>query len=228
MTKSEFATISPVFITINLLVPSLAHETIAKRPLLGFKIGLYMKLCISLASVLIISFLQYQQNPEGTAGTHHPNRFTTIAIFFVLSCSEGASTLVFSSVMSFFSKISDPAIGGSSMTLFNTTMNLGSKWPAVLSLFLIPKFTFTHCEVLTNHSYMRIEATCSPDSMAASSCSDVGGHCIIDYDGYCLIALVAALFGSLWLSVMHSKLTFLEALPHSEWQLSQSFKARRL
>jgi PAT family acetyl-CoA transporter-like MFS transporter 1 len=31
-------------------------------------------------------------------------------------------------MMAFFAKISDPAIGGTYMTLLNTIANLGSKW----------------------------------------------------------------------------------------------------
>lgn len=41
---------------------------------------------------------------------------------------EVASNCMFVAQMSFFSRISDPVIGGSYMTLLNTIANVGNKW----------------------------------------------------------------------------------------------------
>jgi MFS transporter, PAT family, solute carrier family 33 (acetyl-CoA transportor), member 1 len=48
--------------------------------------------------------------------------------------------------MSFFAQISDPAIGGTYMTLLNTIANLGSKWPTSISLALLDYMTFRTCK----------------------------------------------------------------------------------
>lgn len=52
---------------------------------------------------------------------------------------EVAGSLIFLSQMSFFAKVSDPAIGGTYMTLLNTMANLGSKWPNSLVLWVLPR-----------------------------------------------------------------------------------------
>ena len=57
-----------------------------------------------------------------------------------MSC---VGTLVFVSFMTFFTKISDPLIGGTYMTLLNTVTNLGSIWPSSLALWLLPKLSVT-------------------------------------------------------------------------------------
>lgn len=41
---------------------------------------------------------------------------------------EVASNCMFVSQMAFFSRVSDPAIGGTYMTLLNTIANIGGKW----------------------------------------------------------------------------------------------------
>ena len=42
---------------------------------------------------------------------------------------------MFVSIMAFFARVSDPAVGGTYMTLLNTLTNLGGNWPATLALW---------------------------------------------------------------------------------------------
>jgi PAT family acetyl-CoA transporter-like MFS transporter 1 len=44
---------------------------------------------------------------------------------------------MFVSIMAFFARVSDPAVGGTYMTLLNTLTNLGGNWPATLALWLL-------------------------------------------------------------------------------------------
>lgn len=46
----------------------------------------------------------------------------------VVVLHEIASNCMFVAQMAFFSRISDPVIGGSYMTLLNTIANMGNKW----------------------------------------------------------------------------------------------------
>ena len=48
---------------------------------------------------------------------------------------------MFVSVMAFFARISDPAVGGTYMTLLNTLTNLGGNWPATLALWAVDAVT---------------------------------------------------------------------------------------
>merc|ERR1711964_45901 len=44
---------------------------------------------------------------------------------------------MFLSQMAFFARISDPAMGGTYMTLLNTLANLGSMWPPTAAMYLV-------------------------------------------------------------------------------------------
>ena len=46
------------------------------------------------------------------------------------------------SFMSFFNKISDPAIGGTYMTFLNSASNLGFKWTNSLAIWATGQLTF--------------------------------------------------------------------------------------
>ena len=48
--------------------------------------------------------------------------------------------------MAFFARISDPAVGGTYMTLLNTLTNLGGNWPATLALWAVDHLTWKRCQ----------------------------------------------------------------------------------
>lgn len=52
---------------------------------------------------------------------------------------------MFVAVMAFFAKVSDPAVGGTYMTLLNTVSNLGTNWPNTLALWAIDHLTYKTC-----------------------------------------------------------------------------------
>lgn len=49
--------------------------------------------------------------------------------------------------MAFFAKISDPAVGGTYMTLLNTICNLGGNWPTAIVLWLVDVLTIRQCDL---------------------------------------------------------------------------------
>ena len=48
-------------------------------------------------------------------------------------------------VMAFFARVSDPAVGGTYMTLLNTLSNLGGNWPSTLALWMVDSLTYKQC-----------------------------------------------------------------------------------
>lgn len=54
---------------------------------------------------------------------------------------------MFVAVMAFFAKVSDPAVGGTYMTLLNTVSNLGTNWPNTLALWAIDHLTYKSCSL---------------------------------------------------------------------------------
>ena len=43
-------------------------------------------------------------------------------------------------------KVSDPAVGGTYMTLLNTVCNLGGNWPSTLALWSVDSLTWKSCQ----------------------------------------------------------------------------------
>ena len=59
---------------------------------------------------------------------------------------------MFVSTMAFHAKVSDPAIGGTYMTLLNTITNLAGTWISTLALWLVDNVSFKDCEGVTDLS----------------------------------------------------------------------------
>lgn len=52
--------------------------------------------------------------------------------------------------MGFHAQISDPAMGGTYMTLLNTLSNLGGTWTGTLALWLVDVVSVKDCEGVSN------------------------------------------------------------------------------
>jgi len=60
---------------------------------------------------------------------------TAYTIVFVLTIAQAVvSNAMFVAHMAFFAKVSDPAIGGTYMTMLNTIHNLGNMWASTFCL----------------------------------------------------------------------------------------------
>ena len=53
---------------------------------------------------------------------------------------------MFVTQMAFHARISDPAIGGTYMTLLNTISNLGAYWPGTVALWFLDPLTYKSCQ----------------------------------------------------------------------------------
>eukprot|EP00752_Nemacystus_decipiens_P004361 g3985.t1 len=90
---------------------------------------------------------------------------------------EVASNCMCVAQMAFCSRISDPVIGGTYMTLLNTMANLGGKWPNTLSLYMLERLTWKRC--VTQEAGDIVESDDGRDL-----CQETGGSCVIWLDGY--------------------------------------------
>jgi hypothetical protein len=150
-----------------------------------FIAGLTVKMLLSgVLWVMVQNTTAAYANPDPDAG---PGMAFLLPLVVAMLTIEVASNVVFISIIAFFSKISDPSIGGSYMTLLNTLTNLGSKWITSLSLYLLPKMTFYACEVSTTAGQEMLEGEPSklPLPYACSAhddtqCVQHGGSCVIE------------------------------------------------
>jgi len=92
--------------------------------------------------------------------------------YFVVLClmllGAVVSQCMFVSQMAFFARVSDPAMGGTYMTLLNTLANLGGMWPPTAAMFLVDRF----------------------------SC--MGAECIFRRDGFYVVAAITFGLGVVW------------------------------
>lgn len=197
---------------------------VTSGPLDMLSIGIPMKLLISIFLWIILQFTPSiyandQNNSNmGDNGLSSSYLYMT-SLLLILLINEIASTLIFISMMSFFSKVSDPNIGGCYMTLLNTLSNIGSKWPNSLSLYILPMMTFQICEKYSygsnnNRKYDILPFSCH---ISNSLCNSNGGICNIELDGYTIQVVGSVIIGIIWLFYYSKQLRTLQSLPHYEW-----------
>eukprot|EP00928_Gymnodinium_smaydae_P054383 TRINITY_DN38167_c0_g1_i1.p1 TRINITY_DN38167_c0_g1~~TRINITY_DN38167_c0_g1_i1.p1 ORF type:complete len:445 (+),score=31.24 TRINITY_DN38167_c0_g1_i1:63-1397(+) len=111
------------------------------------------------------------------------------AMVLVALLSSISSEWMFVSQMSFFAHVSDPALGGTYMTLLNTLANLGQKLPPTMTLFLVDHLT------------------CKED------------HCTTKADGYYIMTAVCTIVGIIWWSFGTGAVSRLQERSLSEWRV---------
>lgn len=131
--------------------------------------------------------------PEGGSTTSY---FSTVIIVNVLT--SFVSTVQFVSIGSFFTRISDPSIGGTYMTLLNTLSNLGGTWPKYFVLEAVEFFTSKKC-IVDDHGIQT---------------------CTIIRDGYYITGIICVIIGTLiFLQFVLPNIKTLQKLPVFKWQL---------
>ncbi|XP_055379305.1 acetyl-coenzyme A transporter 1 [Condylostylus longicornis] len=129
--------------------------------------------------------------------------------------------IMFVSIMAFFARISDPAVGGTYMTLLNTVCNLGGNWPNTVALWLIDGLTYKKC-VNNSAEDTKITANSCYSEEDKNLCTATGGLCQITVDGYYVESLVCAVYGILWLTISRKWIYHLQSLPIKEWLIVNS------
>jgi PAT family acetyl-CoA transporter-like MFS transporter 1 len=121
-----------------------------------------------------------------------------IVITVIYGMHQVCVNSIYVALMAFHSMKSDPAIGGTYMTLLNTLTNLGGNWPATLSLYAVEWFDYKDCEVL-----------------------DKSGKCTTVADGYYFESSICIAIGFIWLyGFGKSRIEKLQKLPSSAWKCS--------
>ncbi len=214
MPKVDIATVSPLLLLVGLLLPALLSGVVSARPLDTLQIGIPLKIATS-ASLWVVLRCTKAAYADGAA----PGAEFFVPLIIALLLHEVASSLIFNSLMAYFSKISDPSIGGSYMTLLNTLTNLGAKWPSSLCLWLLPKMTITACQLNVDGVLSWLNLSCASDSLA---CEEYGGVCAVQWDGYTILSVFCFCFGVAWVYFFRDCVKQLQATPYSDWLINGS------
>ena len=213
MPKADIATISPLLLVVGLVLPFVLGSAVSSRPMDMFLLGIPLKLLTS-----SLFWLVAQSTPQAYS-SGAPSAAFFVPLIAVSILHEIAGSLIFLSQMSFFAKVSDPAIGGTYMTLLNTIANLGSKWPNSLALWILPKATLYFCD---GPASGELNSCRLPEEKAL--CSDSSGVCATRLDGYTILTIVCTLVGILWIVIFRGYVQKLQRLPLSDWAVSNIAK----
>ncbi|KAJ7450051.1 acetyl-coenzyme A transporter 1-domain-containing protein [Mycena galericulata] len=130
------------------------------------------------------------------------------------------STIQFVGSSAFFTRISDPVIGGTYMTLLNTFSNIGTMWPKWFVLKSVDMFTIATCQITDDSEYFGEAATECVSQRGKKLCADLAGHCLVTRDGYYLVSTACIIFGVAFMLLYTIPTAWrLQSLPTSSWRV---------
>ncbi|KAB8070754.1 acetyl-coenzyme A transporter 1-domain-containing protein [Aspergillus leporis] len=138
------------------------------------------------------------------------------------------NTIMFVAVSAFHARISDPAIGGTYMTMLATVSNLGGTFPRYFILKLVDMFTEATCNPPSgppSAGQLKGELVTSPFSCALEPdrirCTNGGGSCHTLRDGYYTTNILCVLIGTItFFMFIRPAVLKLQGLPLRAWRLS--------
>lgn len=185
-----------------------------EHPLRPWQVGSYFKTLMSLAGMAIVA--SFPADGEVT------NVYFWIVLFATV-LSSFASTIMHVSLNAFFSTVSDPAVGGTYMTLLNTFSNVGNAWPKILALASIDGFTRRICRIdpqMASSMTGPFDDSCGTDE-AMTACQKIGGTCAIITDGYYVVNWLSVMIGVLLMHLVVRRIIWkVETMPISTWRIT--------
>jgi MFS transporter, PAT family, solute carrier family 33 (acetyl-CoA transportor), member 1 len=210
-TKAQVAYITTLIAPLNILLPLfIAKWTNGDAPWAAFLHAYPVRLGVNLLMALVLAH---------APGHGAPRASFTACVIAVLAAQAVASQVQFVAQMSFFARVSDPSIGGTAMTLFNTVANLGSKWPSSLALFLAEPLTRRVCRGGTQAG-----AECGT-AATRETCLASGGTCITMSDAFMPLTLACTLLGIAWMVAAKRHVLALQQLPHDAWLPNAQYRS---
>lgn len=214
MSKADIATLSPLLLVFNIIMPTITGKLVSQQPLRMFLGGTIFKVVTSLLIWCMFEIAVVEYSNVNAAGLPMgPSTSFFILLFIVMALHEISGNIILGSQMTFFAKIADPMIGGTYMTLLNTVANLGSKWPTSLALYVLPKLTYSNCYSI-NNDIIPDATNCAQNS---ELCMSSHGHCKNDLDGYTIEVFFGFVYGIAWLVFCYKYIRKLELTSNAEW-----------
>lgn len=218
----------PFQIVLGYLAARWSQGANALRPWL---VGYTARLGFAILSMAIVA--GFPTNADGSKAQISMTYFILIAVATVTS--SFASTVQFVGISAFHTQIADPLIGGTYMTLLNTVSNLGGTWPRPLVLKAVDYFTVSSCSVsgvkdplmdTATHLLHNVSRECTSDEGMAK-CKSLGGHCIIERDGYYFTSTICVIIGAaVMIGFILPKSKQLQALPAAAWRVNMDTTKR--
>ena len=145
---------------------------------------------------------------------------------------------MFVSIMAFFARISDPAVGGTYMTFLNTLTNLGGNWPATLALWWVDVLTYKKCDIssinsikeknITDTQFNELKFNICHEKDESKICETAGGKCVTEVEGYYVESIICVCIGFLWLGLWGWRtITRLQSASEEDWLVVKKQNKRK-
>ncbi|KAH9921404.1 MFS general substrate transporter [Fomitopsis serialis] len=180
------------------------------KPLDAWINSYWPRLILTLASTLTVYW--FPTPPISTA-------FFALIIIETVAASF-ASTIQFGGMAAFHTRVSDPIVGGTYMTLFATFSNLGGTWPRYFVLKGVDFFSVATCQIGDD---IAVQAAECVSEHGKAVCAQLGGKCVTEQDGYYTVSGICLGLGLL--SVVFFMIPTarkLQAIPPSRWRVISS------
>ncbi|VDK86351.1 unnamed protein product [Litomosoides sigmodontis] len=209
MPKDKLSSIALFLIPLQMLMPWVIGKYVAgPRPLNIFLLAYPYRVFLSGVFAAMI-WCTPSLSLEGFP-------FLIYAVWVVAYCfHQVASYSMFVSLMAFFAQVSDPAIGGTYMTLLNTLSNLGANWPITLILSLTDHFTFKNCVIRGTKTVL---GSCNTE-ISVNQCTEKGNVCELAVDGYYVSVALCSIVGIIWYKLLFSKIKYFQEIPRKDWRV---------
>lgn len=124
------------------------------------------------------------------------------------------STVQFVSICAFHTRVADPRVGGTYMTLLNTLSNFGGTWPRLIIMSMINYFSIYECFIPETNQTRRFQG----GSMEICT-KELNGKVSIIRDGYYLTNFMCIFIGIiLYFGYFKRKAQHLQKLPINAWR----------
>jgi len=137
-----------------------------------------------------------------------------------------SSSVMFVAQMAFFNRVSDPAIGGTYMTMLNTLANMGAAWTTPVALASVGLTTVERCvptsadcnDPPAGAVWLRFVKQLIGQRAKSTACPC---EQVTELDGFVFVAVASSMVGIVWFALMRPHVTKLQALPADAWLASQ-------
>merc|ERR1719369_1553166 len=217
--KTQLAMLAVPMMPLQIVLPWLISKyTAGPRPMDVFVKAIPFRLTIGLLMAGFVKLTPSFKTEEGDFPIYY-----YCMLLGIYALYQVALYSMFVSIMAFFAKISDPAVGGTYMTFLNTLTNLGGNWPATLALWWVDPLTFKSCvgsKTGDSGNCYSVEGT--------KACEESSGSCVVDYDGYYLEAVACFIIGLVWLITWgKGTINRLQSQPDSGWRVVKNSEERK-
>ncbi|XP_076321941.1 acetyl-coenzyme A transporter 1 isoform X2 [Tachypleus tridentatus] len=206
--KEHLALMAIPMVPLQVLLPlTISRYTVGPRPLDVFLKAFPFRLLFGVIFAILVWWTHIVKQSDGSFPLYY---YVVILIGYGLH--QVSLYSIFVAVMAFHARVSDPAIGGTYMTLLNTVTNLGGNWPATLALWFVDPLTRKSC---LGGLYNGM--SCGTKALS-EICVSSNGECTITIDGYYIETVICVTLGFLWLLWGKHRVQHLQTLPESAWK----------